>query len=163
MHILLRLAAAAALALGIGATAALADDAADSAGAIRHLMMSTFDRPDSRLSVEPVTVEGDIAVAGWAQGDMGGRALLRRKDGNWSLVLCSGDALRDPKALQTFGLPAAQADTLANAVVAAEAKLDPALLAKFASFDGVVMMDGNGQHPPAGDHGAGHHTGGAEN
>ncbi|MBX3568710.1 MAG: copper uptake system-associated protein [Rhizobiaceae bacterium] len=43
------------------------------AGAIKHLMMATFDKPDSRLSVEPVMVSRDLAVAGWSQGEMGGR------------------------------------------------------------------------------------------
>jgi len=45
---------------------------------------------------------------------------------------------------------------MAKAVVDAEAKLDPALVAQFATFDGVVMMDGEGHHPPVEGHGAGH-------
>ena len=143
------------LALALLATPAFADTASDAA-AVQHLMMATFDRPDARLSVEPVTISGDIAVAGWSQGDMGGRALLRRKGDHWELALCSGDSLRDAAGLETFGLPADQAEQLAAAVVAAEARLDPALLKKFASFDGVVMMGADGQHPPAADHGQGH-------
>ena len=47
---------------------------------------------------------------------------------------------------------------LAAEVVAAEAKLDPALVAKFSTFDGVVMMDGGGHHPPADGHGDGQQT-----
>ena len=43
--------------------------------------------------VDPVVVEGDHAIAGWVQGDMGGRAHLRRKGHDWQLVLCSGDPL----------------------------------------------------------------------
>lgn len=124
----------------------------DDAGAIRHLMMATFDRPEAPLLVDPVTVQGDLAVAGWAQGDMGGRALLRREEGTWELALCAGEALRDPAALAQLGLSAAEADALAAAVVAAEAPLDPALVAKFSSFEGVVMMGADGEHPPAGGH-----------
>lgn len=41
-------------------------------------MMATFDRRESPLIVAPVTVREDIPVAGWAQGEMVGRALLRR-------------------------------------------------------------------------------------
>jgi hypothetical protein len=37
-----------------------------------------FDKPNETLSVGPVVVSGNHAVADWAQGDMGGRALLRR-------------------------------------------------------------------------------------
>lgn len=143
-----------AAALAFAVPAALAHDhGAD--GAIRHLMMSTFDKPESPLTVDPVTVEGDIAVAGWAQGDMGGRALLRRKGHAWMLVLCSGDALREAASLQQFGLTAEQATTMAAAIAEAEAKLDPALLELFSRFDGVVMMDDHGAHPPV--HGHGHH------
>jgi hypothetical protein len=140
------------------ANPAFADDTSDKA-AVRSLLMATFDKPGARLTVEPVTVEGDLAVAGWAQGDMGGRALLRKKDGTWTLTLCSGDALKDAAGLKTFGLSAEAADALSAEIVAAEAKLDPALVAKFSTFDGVVMMDGSGQHPPAEDHGNGQHKG----
>lgn len=147
------------LALALLTTPAVADTASDAA-AVQHLMMATFDRPDARLSVAPVTISGDIAVAGWSQGEMGGRALLRRKGDHWELTLCSGDSLREAAGLETFGLPADQAAQLAAAVVAAEAKLDPALIKKFASFDGVVMMGADGQHPPAADHGEhGGHSG----
>lgn len=126
------------------------------AGAIRHLMMATFDKPEAPLTVEPVTVYNDVAVAGWSQGNMGGRALLRRKGDTWVLTLCSGDALKEAKSLQHFGLDAGEAEAMAKAVTDAEAKLDPALVAKFATFDGVVMMDGEGHHPPAEGHGGEH-------
>ena len=87
---------------------------------------------------------------------MGGRALLRKKHGTWVLTLCSGDALKEAKSLQHFGLTAEEAEAMAKAVVEAEAKLDPALVAKFATFDGVVMMDAEGHHPPVEGHGEGH-------
>ena len=143
-------AAALATALSTG-TPVLADDA--DAGTIRHLMMAQFDSPESRLTVEPVTVHNDIAVAGWAQGDVGGRALLRRLGADWRLILCSGDTLKQAKLLQQFGLNAEEAEGLVKAVVDAEAKLDPALVAKFSTFDGIVMVNRDGHHPPAGGHG----------
>lgn len=153
MEILKTLSAmAAAIFLGL----ALPANAHDDAGAIRHLMMATFDKPEAHLTVEPVTVYKDVAVAGWAQGEMGGRALLRRKADAWVLTLCSGDALKEAKSLQHFGLNAEEAEAMAKAVVDAEAKLDPALVAKFATFDGVVMMDGEGHHPPVEGHGTEH-------
>jgi hypothetical protein len=46
---------------------------------IRQLLFSAFDKPNSRLDVEPIVVAGDYAIAGWSQSDMGGRALLRRR------------------------------------------------------------------------------------
>ncbi len=71
-------------------------------------------------------------------------------------AICSGDALKQATSLQHFGLNAEEAEAMAKAVVDAEAKLDPALVAQFATFDGVVMMDGEGHHPPVEGHGAGH-------
>jgi len=128
----------------------------DDAAAIRHLMMTTFDKPETPLTVAPVTVFKDVAVAGWSQGDMGGRALLRRKDDTWVLTLCSGDALKEAKSLQHFGLSAEEADAMAKAVIEAEAKLDPVQVAKYSTFDGVVMMDGEDHHPPVEGHGTEH-------
>lgn len=125
-------------------------------GMIRHLMMAQFDRLQSRLTVEPITIHKDIAVAGWAQGNMGGRALLRRHGDQWRLVLCSGDALKEARSLQQLGLNAEEADIMATAVVEAEAKLDSRLVAKFSTFDGIMMMDEEGHHPPVN----GQHSGG---
>lgn len=124
----------------------------DDAGTIRHVLMNMFDRPDARLTVDPVTVEGDIAVAGWAQGGMGGRALMRRMSGSWQIVLCSGDALKEARGLKQFGLDEQQALAMSSAIAKAEAGLDPALVEKFSRFDGIVMMGADGTHPPAGNH-----------
>ena len=38
---------------------------------IQHALMTTFDKPNNPLKVEPVVVQGDYAVAGWIQGDKG--------------------------------------------------------------------------------------------
>jgi hypothetical protein len=139
---------AAALAALLAPPMAMADDA----GEITHLMMATFDTPATPLVVEPVTVHGDLAIAGWVQGGMGGRALLRHEDGSWELSLCAGDALRQAAGLQQLGLPPGEAKTLAAAVVAAEAGLDPAVLAKFASLEGVVTKGEVGGQPPVHGH-----------
>jgi hypothetical protein len=46
-------------------------------GAISNLLHATFDRPEAQLTIAPIVVVGNNAVAGWVQGEMGGRALLR--------------------------------------------------------------------------------------
>lgn len=120
---------------------------------IRHLLMRTFDRPDSRLSVDPVVVRGDHAVAGWTQGDRGGRALLARDTAadRWHVVLCAGDGLRDAAMLQAFGVPAEPARALARAVAAAEETLPAGRRAQLGTFEGVVRLgpDGHPPHPAA--------------
>ena len=119
---------------------------------IRHVLMATFDKPEARLVVDPVVVIGAHAVAGWAQGERGGRALLTRHGTEWHITLCAGDGLKRAKVLREAGISLADADELAKGLATAEAKLPAIQRAKFSTFDGVVRMDANGQHPPAHKH-----------
>lgn len=130
-------------------------DAAQDKTSIAAVMRSTWDRPESPLQVEPIVVIGDHAVAGWAQADSGGRALLRRANGKWLIHLCSGDALKESAFLMQSGLSHDAAAKMARAVADAEAALPAERVALFARFDGVVMIDAEGNHPPAHGHGGG--------
>lgn len=116
------------------------------AGAIRHVMMATFDKPESRLAVDPIAVVGDHAIAGWTQGDMGGRALLRLKNGTWTIALCAGDQLLDAKALIHAGLAEASAKKLAADTRDAERQTPKARVAMFSRFEGLVSMEDH-SHP----------------
>jgi copper(I)-binding protein len=130
--------------------------AASDEDAIRALLMKEFDRPESRLSVEPIVVVGDHSIAGWAQAELGGRALLRRRHGHhWQLILCSGDGIKSAEAMQQAGIPASQASELASALAYVEAMLPKERIALFAKFEGTVMMGADGSHPPV-HHGQGH-------
>ena len=120
----------------------------DSAAAISRLLSSTFEKPDSRLLLDPIVVEGKAAVVGWVQGDLAGRAFLRESDGHWAIVACGGDALKDVSTLQRLGLSQAQADRLSAAMAAAEARIDPQRVARFATFGELVEMSGEA-HTPA--------------
>jgi hypothetical protein len=141
--------------LGAAAAPAFADPAADRS-AIEAVMRGTWDRPDARLGVDPVVIVADHAIAGWIQGDMGGRALLRKRDGAWSVVLCSGDGIRSADAMRHAGLSATDAERLAQQLAEAERRLPAATLALFAKFEGTLLMDASGAHPPAA-HGAHKH------
>lgn len=123
---------------------------ADDVAAITHLLMATFDKPEARLAVAPVVVQGDQALAGWTQGERGGRALLQRHHGAWQVAVCGGDGLTDPRLLANAGLAAAEARALVASLTQAEARLPPAQRAKFSTFDGLVRMDAAGHHPPSG-------------
>jgi ubiquinone/menaquinone biosynthesis C-methylase UbiE len=124
--------------------------------AIAAVLMKTFDRPEARLVVEPVIVEGDIAIAGWLQEGRGGRALMRRKGHHWIIALCAGEALRHEHGLRQVGLEAAAAKRLASAIAKAESALPKTTVARFDSFEGTVVMDEHGNHPPVHGHGAAH-------
>lgn len=114
---------------------------------VRQLLMATFDKPDARLLVEPIVVQGDVAIAGWTQAERGGRALLKRHHGAWQVNLCSGDGLKDPKVLAEIGMAPSDAKRMADRLVRAEASLPAAQRAKFSTFDGLLRMDAQGQHP----------------
>lgn len=146
-------------ALAMLVMAQLSSALASDQDAIRAVMMQTFDKPEERLAVDPVVASGDHAIAGWSQGDMGGRALLRKKGHAWEIVLCAGDDLKKADVLTKVGLPAAAANTLSASLAAAEAKLPPDRLALFSKFEGLVMVGGDGHHghgQPAGHHPSGH-------
>jgi hypothetical protein len=107
MPYLLRCAAALLLLIAGPVFAQTADEAA-----ISKLLHASFDRPDSRLTIAPVVVARGHAIAGWAQGEMGGRALLRKKGETWELVLCAGDGIKSRDALAKVGVPVQDAAAL---------------------------------------------------
>lgn len=106
--------------------------------AIVATMKAMFDKPEAPLTVDPVVVMGDAALASWAQGDMAGRALLAKVEGQWSITLCAGPDLRDAAFLAQNGV--AEADHLSMMFNAAEDAQGAAAVARFSSFDQVVMM-----------------------
>ncbi len=124
-------------------------DSASDMGKIVHVLKATYDNAQHPLSVEPVVTGKDFAIAGWVQGGQGGRALMRKKaDGTWFIMLCSGDALKSAEALHKVGVPQDEAARLAEHLAKAEAGLPAERLAKFASFEGIVMVGESGHHAP---------------
>jgi periplasmic copper chaperone A len=148
----------------IGVVGSMADMAMDMPGmdmsgpppeeAIPAVLKTMFERPDKPLTILPVVVKGDWAIAGWQQDGHGGRALLKKGHHGWGVVLCSGDAIREVAALEKAGLSAGDAAGLAADLAKAETGLDPNVLALFASFRGTVVMAAE-----AGDAGKGGHAG----
>lgn len=106
--------------------------------AIAAIMKAQFETPENPLTVDPITVEGDHALASWAQDGKGGRALLERRDGQWVIVLCGGADLRLPTFLTENGVTAA--DTLSAMFNAAEDALGEDKVKLYSSFEGVMMI-----------------------
>jgi hypothetical protein len=119
--------------------------------AVRHLLHSTFDKPDAELVVEPVVATAGYAIADWTQREMGGRALLQNKHGRWSLILCAGDGIKSAEALQRAGIAPTTASALAHALATAERLVPADRLAMFSRFEGLLRMDEAGSHTPAHD------------
>jgi copper(I)-binding protein len=121
---------------GAAAPAMTGDDPTD----IEALLKAQFDTPESPLSVAPITVQGDVAIAGWSQDGRGGRAFLRKDAEGWFVELCSGAGLMLPATLQGLGLTPADAETLLVAARAAEDPLGTEAIQRFDSFDGTLMI-----------------------
>ena len=128
----------------------------DDSGQIVHVMKAQFDRPKAPLGVDAVAVNGEWAVAGWAQDGKGGRALLKKREKGWSIHLCSGASLRDAVKLAEIGVPNDYAMSIAAQVAEAEGKLPPATVALFDSFEGTILIEG-GEHPQGGHDAHGQH------
>ena len=116
------------------------------AQAIAHAMKTLFDKPQAPLTVGPVSVEGDYAVAGWLQSQRGGRALLQKRQGQWVIVVCAGDGLKQAQTLTLTGMPVDAAQRLAAKVANAEASLPANTLRQLASFEGTLRIDGDAAH-----------------
>ena len=114
---------------------------------IEHAMKALFDKPGAPLKVAPVSVEGAYAVAGWIQNDRGGRALLKKANGKWSIQLCGGDGLKQAANLTMTGMEQAAANKLSQKVLAAEKQMSSDQIKQFAMFEGVVKVDGGARDP----------------
>lgn len=121
--------------------------------AIEHVMKKLFDKPEAPLKVAPVVMEGEFAVAGWLQDSRGGRALLQKRHGQWVIVVCAGDGLRQAATLVQTGMKPDAAKRLASQLALAEGKLPESTLKKFASFEGMLRVDGQATHGHAQGHG----------
>jgi hypothetical protein len=118
---------------------------------IQKAMKHLFDKPQSSLTVNPVAIEGDHAVAGWTQEQRGGRALLHLENQEWRITLCGGDGLVQADTLAQSGLSQAAAKRLAQKIRVAEARLSAAQRQQLSTFDGIVTV--GAEHDP-------HHPGG---
>ena len=109
--------------------------------AIPAVMKALFETAEKPLSVAPVVIEGDYAIAGWTQDGRGGRALLKKSHHGWAIHLCSGDSLKDAAALEKTGMSSSQAMALAVKLAVAEKDIGAETLALFSSFEGTMLID----------------------
>jgi hypothetical protein len=112
---------------------------------IARVMRDTWERPDAPLDIDPVVALDGYAIAGWSQGDQGGRALLQKHGGVWQVVLCSGDQLREASAVKDAGVPQATAERLTEKLRKAEDVLPIERRKQLSLFQGLVTM--SERHP----------------
>ena len=122
---------------------------------ITKLLMDMFNQPNNPLKINPIVVENNYAIAGWSQGDKGGRALLTNTNNKWTIQLCAGDALKDAKFLKESGVDEKIISTILKKLSVAEAKLDANTLKRFSEFKDIVYINAGHSHQVHG-HGKGH-------
>lgn len=110
------------------------------AEAVRATMKGIWEKPGAPLTIDPVSVVENYALADWEQGGTGGRALLRKKGGRWEVLLCAGDEIRHAQALRSVGVPEGLAERLAAALAQAEQGIPRSRLERLASFKGLVRV-----------------------
>lgn len=116
--------------------------ACDPQKAIPMKLTAMFEPADNPLSVEPVVIEGNWAIAGGVQHGRSGRALLKRDGKEWSVHPCRGDGPNQGQALRMMGLPENDASAIAAKLAVARKDIAPEKLALFAGFGGTVMVEG---------------------
>lgn len=125
-------------------------DATSDRQQIQAVISSTYDKPDHVVETSPIAVSDDFAVADWVQGQRGGRALLKRIDGRWTIAACGADELKHAATLSEAGIPDSNAQDLINQLAAAEKSLPQERLRLFSLF-------GTKDDPVAADHHHHHH------
>ncbi len=125
---------------------------------ITMVMKQLFEKPGAPLTVAPISLEGDYAVAGWLQGGRGGRAFLQKYKSQWAISVCAGSGLTQADAFKSIGMESVAAARLAAAVRASEGKLDADKRKLFDGFEGMVKVDQTADHDAHSVHGqhAGH-------
>jgi hypothetical protein len=101
---------------------------------IKAIISSTYDKPDHKVETSPIAAIDDYAVADWTQGDRGGRALLHRSNGKWTIMACGADGLKEVNNLTAAGIPQKIAENIVSQLTAAEKSVNPNRLKKFSLF-----------------------------
>ena len=101
---------------------------------IQAVIGKTYDKPNNKVNTTPISVANDFAVADWTQGDRGGRALMKRINGNWEILACGNDGLKDTKSLVKAGMSEKTASAIVKKLADLEKSEDPKRLAKFNLF-----------------------------
>ena len=113
---------------------ALSAEALTDEAQIQAVIGKTYDKPNNKVNTTPISIADDFAVADWTQGKRGGRALMKRINGNWEILACGNDGLKDTKSLVKAGMSEKTASIIVKKLADLEKLEDPRRLAKFNLF-----------------------------
>ena len=79
---------------------------------IQNVISEIYDKPNSKVVTNPISVKDNFAIADWIQGNRGGRALLKRTSNKWQIMACGGDGFKDINNLNAACIPNETAKSL---------------------------------------------------
>jgi hypothetical protein len=112
---------------------------------IHGFMQKTWHSAEHPLKLGPTHISGDFAVADWWHQGKGGRAVFKRSQQHWQLILCGGAGILQSALWQHLGLTPAAADDFVRAISRAEQSVsasDKALLDAFGAT--IKLQSGHG-------------------
>lgn len=141
-----RLALAAALALAAGCSSGTGDEQA-----VRQLAFRSLSTPQAGAVVGPVVLQSGFAIVDFTQVAHGGRVLLRKAGGDWTVLACGGDVLKRRPSVERLGVPDGTAGVLITKLLREEGRLSPDRQAAIAAYRGATLDQGKRACPePAG-------------
>ncbi len=108
---------------------------------IEKVLMQQWHQPASPLTVAPIVIEKQFAIAGWVKAERGGRALLRKSQHGWEVFMCGGDDLTKLQVLEQAGIEPDQAQALALKLKNAEQNLSPENRQQLSIMQGVMPVE----------------------
>jgi len=127
----------------------IATNAYSSAEALITLTIKNqWETPHHLVEIPVIAVGTNYALADWAQGERGGRALLRLSEGKWQTLMCGSAQLKSAQSLERVGVPSEEAAQISENLAVKEANLSAVQLALIDSFKGIVdvLTDSEHQH-----------------
>lgn len=117
---------------------------------IQGFMRKTWHSSEHPLRLGPTHITGDFAVADWWHQGKGGRAVFKRNNQQWQLILCGGAGILQSALWQHLGLTPAAADDFVSTVRRAEHSLSAPEKALLDAFGVTVVHGGHGLTPYSG-------------
>ncbi len=113
---------------------------------IHGFMQKTWHSAEHPLKLGPTHISGDFAVADWWHQGKGGRAVFKRSQQHWQLILCGGAGILQSALWQHLGLTPAAADDFVSAMRRAENNLSAPEKALLDAFGATSKMQ-SGHEP----------------
>jgi hypothetical protein len=93
-----------------------------------------YDKPNLKVTTNPISINENFAIADWTQGNRGGRALLKKDNGHWAIITCGADEIKDLKNLKDAGISTSVAKALIEQLNQLEKSIDPNQIHLFSLF-----------------------------